>query len=77
MSHIVKIETQVRDLQALVSACDRMRLAPPVQRTVKLYASEATGYAVQLDGWNYPVVFDLSAAKVAYDNFEGRWKGQT
>jgi len=28
---------------------------------------------VRLPEWRYPVVCDVTTAKIAYDNFEGRW----
>ncbi|HBN78755.1 MAG TPA: DUF1257 domain-containing protein [Planctomycetaceae bacterium] len=76
MSHIVTIQTEVRDLQALRSACSQLGLPEPVHETVKLFTSEATGYAVRLPDWNYPVVCDLVAGQVHYDNFNGRWGEQ-
>jgi hypothetical protein len=73
MSHIVIIETQVRDLAALVAACRRLGLAAPVQETVELFSGTETGYCVRLPNWRYPVVCDLSAGRVRYDNFGGQW----
>jgi hypothetical protein len=29
-----------------------------------------------LPGWQYPVVADLAAGQIRYDNFEGRWGEQ-
>ena len=76
MSHIVKIETQVRDPVAVRAACKRLGLPQPVEGTVKLYSGKATGLAVQLPGWSYPVVFDTAAAKARYDNYGGDWGDQ-
>ena len=73
MSHIVSIQTEIRDGVALASACRRLRLAEPQIETVQLFNAQATGYAVRLPGWNYPVVCDLVVGRVAFDNFEGRW----
>ncbi|HCS51636.1 MAG TPA: DUF1257 domain-containing protein [Planctomycetaceae bacterium] len=55
------------------SACDRLRFPEPVFGEVKLFSSFATGWAVQLPEWRYPVVFDVNTAKLAFDNFGGRW----
>ena len=33
----------------------------------------ATGLAVQLPGWQYPVICDLSTGQLRFDNFHGRW----
>ena len=73
MSHLVTIETQVRDPVAVSAACARLQLAPPLHRTVRLFSSEATGLAVELPGWRYPLVCDTTQGRVHYDNFNGRW----
>ncbi|MEZ5940655.1 MAG: hypothetical protein R3C18_04635 [Planctomycetaceae bacterium] len=48
MSHIVSIQTEVRDPAAIRSACDRLKLPEPVFGQVKLFSNSATGSAVQL-----------------------------
>ncbi len=53
MSHIVQIQTQVRDPVAIHAACRRLELPQPLHQTVKLFAAEVTGLAVQLPGWRY------------------------
>ena len=73
MSHIVSIQTEVRDPIAIRSACDRLKLPEPVFGEVKLFSSSATGWAVQLPKWRYPVVADVNTGKLAYDNYNGRW----
>jgi len=40
------------------------------------FSGEATGLAVQLPGWEYPVVCDLATGQVKFDNFGGRWGEQ-
>ena len=77
MSHIVTIQTHIRDPIALSAACRRLGLAEPTQGTAKLFASEATGQIVQLPGWRYPVVVDTAAAKLHYDNYGGAWGEQS
>lgn len=76
MSHVVQIQTEVRDPVAIRSACDRLQLPEPVQGEFQLFSTTATGWAVRLPEWRYPVVCDVSTARVAYDNFEGRWGRQ-
>jgi len=73
MSHIVTIETQVRDPVSVHSACERLKLPQPTAGTFQLYSSRATGLGVQLPDWRYPVVCDMATGKLAYDNFGGRW----
>ena len=77
MSHIVKVTTQIKDAAAVTAACRRLGLAEPAVETVKLFTSQATGLAVRLSGWRYPVVCDVASGEVKFDNYGGRWKGQT
>ncbi len=48
MSHIVSIQTEVRDLVAVRSACERLKLPQPTHGTFKLFTSTATWLGVQL-----------------------------
>ncbi len=73
MSHVVRIQTQVRDAAAVAAACARLKLAPPEQGAFTLFSSQASGLAVQLDGWKYPLVCRLDSGELAYDNYGGAW----
>lgn len=73
MSHIVQIQTEIRDPVAIRAACERLELPAPVFGETQLFSSKATGWAVQLPDWRYPVVCDVNTATLAFDNFEGRW----
>jgi len=73
MSHIVTIKTEIRDPVAIAAACERLQLTAPVQRTVRLFNAEATGLAVELPGWRYPIVCQTETGAILYDNYEGRW----
>jgi hypothetical protein len=76
VSHVVEIKTQVRDPAAVAAACRRLGLPEPVAGTVKLFSSQATGLAVQLPDWRYPVVCDLASGSLKFDNFNGYWGQQ-
>lgn len=76
MSHIVQIQTEVRDPVAVRSACDRLSLPQPTHGTFKLFSSQATGLGVELPEWRYPVVCDTASGQVRYDNYGGRWGKQ-
>jgi hypothetical protein len=76
MSHIVTIETEVRDATAVRAACERLRLPPPVQGTHELYSGSIEGLAIRLSGWEYPAVCKLETGKIEFDNFGGRWGDQ-
>ena len=73
MSHIVRIQTQVRDPAAVQSACARLRLPPPEQGEFQLFTAAAAGLAVRLPGWQYPVVCQIEAGELSYDNYGGAW----
>ena len=77
MSHVVTIQTQIRDAAALAAACRRLGLPQPVHDTVQLYSSPATGLVVRLPDWRYPVVVDIAKGEMHMDNFEGRWGEQS
>jgi hypothetical protein len=76
MSHIVRIETQVRDPAALAAACARLGLAAPQQGTFHLFTASATGLAVRLPDWQYPVVCQIESGQLLYDNYGGAWGEQ-
>ena len=76
MSHIVTIKTEVRDLAAIRGACRRLNLDQPERGTFQLFRRSATGVAVRLQNWNYPIVCDVATGQVHYDNYEGRWGDQ-
>src|SRR5450755_4146046 len=76
MSHIVTIQTQVRDTIALAAACRRLGLSEPKRETVELFSGQATGLAVRLPNWQYPVIVDVAAGALHFDNFEGHWGEQ-
>jgi len=73
LSHIVTIQTQVRDPAAICSACQRLKLPAPVHGTTRLFSAEATGWQVRLSAWRYPVVCDVNTGQVLYDHYGGRW----
>ena len=75
MSHVVQIQTEVRDPVANRAACERLKLPVPTQQTVKLFSDIVTGLAVKLPGWSFPVVCDVTTGQVKFDNFNGRWNG--
>ncbi len=73
MSHIVQIQTEVRDPLAIQAAARRLQLPPPTRGKFKLFTTEATGWGIQLPRWQYPVVCDTGSGKIEFDNYEGHW----
>jgi hypothetical protein len=76
LSHIVTIQTQVRDPAAVITACQRLDLPPPSHRVVHLFNDAAEGLAVELPGWHYPVVCDTASGGLKFDNYGGAWGDQ-
>lgn len=73
MSHIVHIQTEVRDPIAISSACTRLSLPQPVAGEHQLFTNRVAGLAVQLPLWQYPIVCQTDSGQVQYDNYGGRW----
>jgi hypothetical protein len=76
MSHIVTIQTKLRDPIAVDAACRRLGLAAATQGTANLFSGEANGLLVRLPGWQYPVVIDVASGEAKFDNYEGHWGEQ-
>jgi hypothetical protein len=76
MSHIVRIETQVRDPVAIAAACARLGLSPPEAGTFQLFSASAAGLAVRLPNWQYPLVCQTDSGQLCYDNYGGAWGDQ-
>jgi len=76
MSHLVTINTQVRDPVSIAAACRRLGLEEPVQGTAELFSGTATGLLLKLPGWLYPVVMSTETGTLHYDNFAGQWGEQ-
>ena len=76
MSHIVRIETEIRDEAAVQAACRRLHLPQAARGTFELYSSTETGLGIQLPDWKYPVVANTETGQLRYDNYDGRWGSQ-
>ncbi len=76
MSHIVTIQVEVRDLDAIRSACRRLNLKEPVHGKASLFETEVEGILVALPDWLFPVVCVLDTGEIKYDNFGGAWGEQ-
>jgi hypothetical protein len=76
MSHIVTIQTEVRDPAAVAAACRRLGLPEPVPGTARLFSGEARGLLVRLPGWLYPAVVQTETGRVQFDNYNQAWGKQ-
>ena len=73
MSPVVHIEPPVRDKAAVAAPCRRLKLATPTAGTFALHGGQASGLAVRLTDWRYPLVCHLDAGALSYDNCGGKW----
>jgi hypothetical protein len=73
VSHIVTIQTRLRDPAAVAAACKRLKLDPPTEGVAQLFAGAAAGLLVKLPGWQYPLVIDVLTGTLQYDNYGGSW----
>jgi hypothetical protein len=77
LSHLVGIQTQLRDATAIAAACQRLSLAEPVLGKAQFYDGQtAEGLLVQLPGWRYPLAINTQTGEVQHDNFGGHWGDQ-
>jgi hypothetical protein len=76
LSHVVQIQTEVRDPLAVAMACRRLGLPEPAHGTAELFSGQAVGLLVKLPGWVYPCVVDVATGEVRYDNYGGQWGAQ-
>ena len=73
MSHLVVIKVEVKDFDAIKSACCRLELKEPVHGRAIIFNAEAEGVIVELPDWTYPVVCQLKTGEVKYDTYKGQW----
>lgn len=77
MSHVVTIQTQLRDPAAVAAACRRLQQPEPVHGTAQLFSGQtAEGLLVQLPGWKYPLAIDTRTGAIHHDNYGGAWGSQ-
>ena len=77
MSHIVTIQVEVRDLDAIKSACRRLGLKEPIHGRAEIFQTQVEGVIVELgNDWIYPVVCNLETGELKYDHYEERWGDQ-
>lgn len=72
MSHTMNIRLELKDNDALISACERIGATVIGYGDHRLFQTKETGFAFQLKGWQYPVVAKADG-RVAFDNYNGAW----
>lgn len=68
----MSIQLEIRDREALQTACERLGLSILGGTLHSLYSSKETGIGVMLSGWKYPLVVKENGS-VTYDNYNGTW----
>ncbi|OHB36283.1 MAG: hypothetical protein A2Y08_01465 [Planctomycetes bacterium GWA2_40_7] len=73
MSHLVTINVELRNKQAVTAACNRLKWEVKENTKVKYHdGSVAEGMAVYIPGWSYPIVITDNGT-VKGDNYGGVW----
>lgn len=76
MSHIVKSKLKLMDLDKVKTAAEHNGFQILGEGTHKMYNNQrATGLAITLPDWSYPVVIDKEGT-AHYDNYGGHWGKQ-
>ena len=76
MSHIVTIETEVRDAAAVQAACERLKLPAPVAWAPQALQRNGPRPGRAASRLEYPAVCNLTTGKIEFDNYGGRWGDQ-
>jgi len=74
MSHVVTIKSQVKDEDCARQAAAEVGAQVIGNGEHKLFREQrAVGFAIKLDGWKFPAVFDLATGAAHFDNYNGSW----
>lgn len=73
MSHIVEIETTVKNKEFIANVCQELNIRTEQVTNFKFYdGTVKSGTALYLKNWKYPVVIEENG-KVFFDNYENAW----
>ena len=73
MSHIAKIDIQFQDINCIIETAKRLNYEYKQVSNFKFYdGTTATGTAVHLPNWKYPVVITEDGEAI-YDDYGGSW----
>lgn len=72
MSHIVTIETEMKNFDTIKEVCKILGLKYEQSKDIKVYNTIKSGIGIYLKGWKYPIVVN-ELGKVDYDNYSGSW----
>jgi hypothetical protein len=72
MSHKTTVDTQFLDQESAQKTVEELGGTFIQAKEVTLFEGrQECDYAVQLDGWRYPIA--IKDGQATYDNYEGRW----
>jgi hypothetical protein len=69
----MNIKTELRDMDALKKACERMGGQFLGHGGHQLYGNIVSGTGLRLPGWVYPVVVCDNGKSLSYDDYRGSW----
>lgn len=72
MSHIVTIQTELKNKESIQEVCKALNVQYLGQKTTKYYNTTKSGIAVQFRNWKYPVTIQENGS-VYFDNYQGSW----
>lgn len=73
MSHLVTINIELKNKQAIIAACNHLKWRIEENAKIKYHdGSVAEGMAVYIQGWSYPIVIAADGT-VKGDNYGGSW----
>jgi hypothetical protein len=72
MSHTMNIKTEIKDLEALRAACERLNIGIAYSDNIHLFSTTEKGAAIFLKDWRFPVVI-RDDGTIALDNYGGAW----
>ena len=73
MSHLVTINVEVRDFDAIRAACRRLELKEPTYGRAEIFNTTVEGVLIRLPEWIYPVCANLQTGELFYDNYNEQW----
>lgn len=75
MSHIIQVETVVKDREMFAKAARALGYTVVGEGVYQMYSGTVRGLAIQIPNWRYALVVDAEGS-ISYDNYGGRW-GET
>lgn len=72
MSHTTTIKTKIKNLKTFEKIAKTNNVQSLGYKRIKLYSSEAIGFAYQIPGWKYPIIIQNDGS-IVFDNYNNHW----